>query len=57
MTTLSAGHMLTDLAQGSIPALLAFLIAHDHIACGNWRRIPSPAKPYGPAGTRRRRGK
>ena len=31
MATLSAGHMLTDLAQGSIPALLPFLIAHDHL--------------------------
>ena len=27
MATLSAGHMLTDLAQGAIPALLPFLIA------------------------------
>jgi FSR family fosmidomycin resistance protein-like MFS transporter len=32
MATLSAGHMLTDLAQGSIPALLPFLIAHDHLS-------------------------
>jgi MFS transporter, FSR family, fosmidomycin resistance protein len=31
MATLSSGHMLTDLAQGSIPALLPFLIAHDHL--------------------------
>jgi FSR family fosmidomycin resistance protein-like MFS transporter len=31
MATLSLGHMLTDLAQGSIPALLPFLIAHDHL--------------------------
>ena len=31
MATLSAGHMLTDLAQGSIPALLPFLIVHDHL--------------------------
>jgi len=32
MTTLSAGHMLTDLAQGSIPALLPFLISRDHLS-------------------------
>jgi MFS transporter, FSR family, fosmidomycin resistance protein len=31
MATLSSGHMLTDLAQGSIPALLPFLIVHDHL--------------------------
>ena len=32
MTTLSLGHMFTDIAQGSIPALLPFLIARDHIS-------------------------
>jgi MFS transporter, FSR family, fosmidomycin resistance protein len=32
MATLSAGHMFTDLAQGSIPALLPFLIAKDHLS-------------------------
>jgi FSR family fosmidomycin resistance protein-like MFS transporter len=31
MATLSAGHMLTDVGQGSIPALLPFLIARDHL--------------------------
>ena len=31
MATLSAGHLFTDIAQGSIPALLPFLIAHDHL--------------------------
>jgi MFS transporter, FSR family, fosmidomycin resistance protein len=31
MAVLSAGHMFTDVAQGSIPALLPFLIAHDHL--------------------------
>jgi FSR family fosmidomycin resistance protein-like MFS transporter len=31
MAALSAGHLFTDLAQGSIPALLPFLIAHDHL--------------------------
>ncbi|MBV9416324.1 MAG: MFS transporter [Solirubrobacterales bacterium] len=32
MTVLSLGHMFTDIAQGSIPALLPFLIARDHIS-------------------------
>lgn len=32
MAMLSAGHMFTDIAQGSIPALLPFLIAHDHLS-------------------------
>jgi MFS transporter, FSR family, fosmidomycin resistance protein len=32
MATLSAGHMFTDLAQGSIPALLPFLISRDHLS-------------------------
>jgi MFS transporter, FSR family, fosmidomycin resistance protein len=32
MTVLSLGHMFTDIAQGSIPALLPFLIAKDHIS-------------------------
>ncbi len=31
MTVLSAGHLFTDLAQGSVPALLPFLILHDHL--------------------------
>jgi MFS transporter, FSR family, fosmidomycin resistance protein len=31
MTVLSLCHMFTDIAQGSIPALLPFLIAKDHI--------------------------
>ena len=31
MATLSAGHLFTDIAQGSIPALLPFLIAQDHL--------------------------
>jgi FSR family fosmidomycin resistance protein-like MFS transporter len=31
MTTLSLGHLFTDLAQGSIPALLPFLITKDHL--------------------------
>lgn len=31
MAVLSAGHMFTDIAQGSIPALLPFLIAADHL--------------------------
>ncbi len=31
MTVLSLGHMFTDIAQGSIPALLPFLIADRHI--------------------------
>ncbi|MBV9606262.1 MAG: MFS transporter [Solirubrobacterales bacterium] len=32
MAVLSTGHMFTDIAQGSIPALLPFLIADDHIS-------------------------
>lgn len=32
MATLSAGHLFTDVAQGSIPALLPFLIARDHLS-------------------------
>src|SRR5947209_13163672 len=32
MATLSAGHLFTDVAQGSVPALLPFLIAHDHLS-------------------------
>src|SRR5438067_7165857 len=31
MATLSAGHLLTDVAQGSVPALLPFLISRDHL--------------------------
>jgi MFS transporter, FSR family, fosmidomycin resistance protein len=31
MATLSAGHLFTDIAQGSIPALLPFLIIKDHL--------------------------
>ncbi len=31
MATLSAGHLFTDVGQGSIPALLPFLIARDHL--------------------------
>ena len=31
MATLSAGHLFTDVSQGSIPALLPFLIARDHL--------------------------
>jgi MFS transporter, FSR family, fosmidomycin resistance protein len=31
MATLSAGHLFTDMAQGSVPALLPFLIAQDHL--------------------------
>ncbi len=31
MATLSAGHMFTDLSQGSVPALLPFLISKDHL--------------------------
>ena len=31
MATLSAGHLFTDIAQGSIPALLPFLIAQDNL--------------------------
>jgi FSR family fosmidomycin resistance protein-like MFS transporter len=32
MAALSVGHMFTDIAQGSIPALLPFLIARDHLS-------------------------
>jgi MFS transporter, FSR family, fosmidomycin resistance protein len=32
MAALSGGHMFTDIAQGSIPALLPFLIVHDHLS-------------------------
>jgi FSR family fosmidomycin resistance protein-like MFS transporter len=32
MAVLSTGHMFTDIAQGSIPALLPFLIVHDHLS-------------------------
>src|ERR1700759_1807911 len=32
MATLSAGHLFTDVAQGSIPALLPFLIVRDHLS-------------------------
>ena len=32
MATLSAGHMFTDIAQGSIPALLPFLKFQDHLS-------------------------
>ncbi len=32
MATLSAGHLFTDVAQGSVPALLPFLITHDHLS-------------------------
>jgi hypothetical protein len=32
MATLSLGHLFTDVAQGSIPALLPFLIAHDQLS-------------------------
>jgi FSR family fosmidomycin resistance protein-like MFS transporter len=32
MATLSAGHLFTDVAQGSVPALLPFLIAKDHLS-------------------------
>ncbi|MBV9472410.1 MAG: MFS transporter [Solirubrobacterales bacterium] len=32
MATLSAGHLFTDIAQGSIPALLPFLIARNHLS-------------------------
>ncbi len=32
MAVLSLGHMFTDIAQGSIPALLPFLIAKDHLS-------------------------
>jgi FSR family fosmidomycin resistance protein-like MFS transporter len=32
MATLSAGHLFTDIAQGSIPALLPFLIVKDNLS-------------------------
>jgi FSR family fosmidomycin resistance protein-like MFS transporter len=32
MATLSAGHLFTDIAQGSIPAMLPFLMAEDHLS-------------------------
>src|SRR3984885_1128330 len=32
MATLSAGHLFTDVAQGSVPALLPFLIVKDHLS-------------------------
>src|SRR5436305_8698501 len=32
MAVLSSGHMFTDIAQGSIPALLPFLIVQDHLS-------------------------
>ena len=32
MATLSAGHLFTDVAQGSVPALLLFLKVHDHLS-------------------------
>jgi MFS transporter, FSR family, fosmidomycin resistance protein len=32
MVTLSAGHMFTDIAQGSVPALLPFLKSADHLS-------------------------
>jgi FSR family fosmidomycin resistance protein-like MFS transporter len=32
MAALSAGHLFTDVSQGSIPALLPFLIARDHLS-------------------------
>jgi FSR family fosmidomycin resistance protein-like MFS transporter len=32
MAVLSAGHLFTDVSQGSIPALLPFLIARDHLS-------------------------
>ncbi len=32
MATLSAGHLFTDIAQGSIPAMLVFLIAREHLS-------------------------
>jgi len=32
MAVLSAGHLFTDVAQGSIPALLPFLITRDHLS-------------------------
>jgi FSR family fosmidomycin resistance protein-like MFS transporter len=32
MAVLSAGHLCTDIAQGSVPALLVFLIQRDHLS-------------------------
>src|SRR5947209_13347132 len=32
MATLSLGHMCTDISQGSVPALLPFLISRDHLS-------------------------
>lgn len=32
MAALSAGHLFTDISQGSVPALLPFLIARDHLS-------------------------
>ncbi|MHB1836321.1 MAG: MFS transporter, partial [Solirubrobacteraceae bacterium] len=32
MAVLSAGHMFTDVGQGSIPALLPFLLVRDHLS-------------------------
>jgi FSR family fosmidomycin resistance protein-like MFS transporter len=32
MAVLSAGHLFTDLGQGSVPALLPFLITRDHLS-------------------------
>jgi FSR family fosmidomycin resistance protein-like MFS transporter len=32
MATLSLGHLCTDISQGSIPALLPFLISRDHLS-------------------------
>jgi MFS transporter, FSR family, fosmidomycin resistance protein len=32
MAALSAGHLFTDISQGSVPALLPFLISRDHLS-------------------------
>lgn len=32
MATLAGGHLFTDIAQGSIPALLPFLVSKDHLS-------------------------
>jgi MFS transporter, FSR family, fosmidomycin resistance protein len=32
MAVLSAGHLFTDVSQGSVPALLPFLKSHDHLS-------------------------
>jgi MFS transporter, FSR family, fosmidomycin resistance protein len=32
MAVLSAGHLFTDVSQGSVPALLPFLRSHDHLS-------------------------